>query len=213
VKINIKAETVGVPAAFLYRSWIRSLRFEEEGFDQIMELPAQGKRVMVAIWHNELFSLTGYGMKRKVPIVTMASDSKDGQYITEVLERIGYKVARGSSTRGGVKAMMNMVRIMKKENRVAVITVDGPKGPRHKFKHGILAIAKKTGAVILPARAVHDSAFVFKKSWDNFEVPKPFSHVKIKIGQPYMVQSEKQDEAGFLAEAEILEKKLEELAD
>ncbi len=168
---------------------------------------------MFAIWHNELFSLTGFGMLEKMNLVTMASDSRDGQYITEILDRIGYKVARGSSTRGGVKAMMTMSRLMKKEKKIGVITVDGPKGPRHKFKHGIISLARKTGSVIIPARAIPESAFVFEKSWDQFELPKPFSKVKIKMGKPFRGATEKLDEDGLKAEAKELERRMTALGE
>lgn len=211
MEITIKPKYIGIPASYLYKSWIRSLSFESEGLENLYNAIENEKHVMLAIWHNELFSLTGFGMLLNLPLVTMASDSKDGQIITEVLERIGYKVARGSSSRGGVKAIMSMVRIMKRDNMIGVITVDGPKGPRHKFKHGILSIARKTDAVIIPTRAENNSAFIFKKSWDKFETPKPFTKVKVRIGKPYRITSSKQNEEGLMRESEELEKLLENL--
>ncbi|GKT32820.1 lysophospholipid acyltransferase family protein, partial [Aduncisulcus paluster] len=90
----------------------------------------------------------------------MASDSKDGQIITEVLERIGYEVARGSSTRDGLKAMLGVARVMRKKGKIGAITMDGPKGPRHEVKSGILAIAQKTGASIIPMRACPSNPIV-----------------------------------------------------
>lgn len=211
MKIKIKPESVGAPAAFLFKCWIRSLKIEEEGFEIVREMIRKKEPVMLSIWHSELFALAGFGMLENLPFVTMASDSKDGQFITEILERSGYKVARGSSTHGGVKAMMTMARLMKKENMAGIITVDGPKGPPHKFKHGILAISRMTNSVIIPIRAKHESAFLFKKSWDHFLLPKPFSKISIKVGEPYRVVSKKRDVEHFKAEAEELERRLNEL--
>ncbi len=83
----------------------------------------------------------------------MASDSKDGQIITEVLERIGCEVARGSSTRGGLKAMLGVARIMRKKGKIGAITMDGPKGPRHEVKSGSFGNCPENRASIIPMRA------------------------------------------------------------
>ncbi len=205
MKIKIDPVKFAPAAAFMYRCWIRSMRFEVQGYENITGLLEQGKPVMLALWHNELFSLIGLGYLRKLPLVTMASDSKDGQIITEVLERIGYEVARGSSTRGGLKAMLGVARVMRKQGKIGAITMDGPKGPRHKIKPGILAIAQKTGASIIPMRATPVDPFVFDRSWDRFELPKPFSRCRINLGEPFEVTDLKLDEEILDHEAERLE--------
>ncbi|WP_291327578.1 lysophospholipid acyltransferase family protein [Desulfovibrio sp. UCD-KL4C] len=191
MKIKVNPSLVAVPMAFIYKILTKTYRFEVEGLENLTKIMNRNDPVMLALWHNELFSLTSYGMTKGFPYVTMASDSRDGQIITETLERVGYKVARGSSTRGGVKAMLGMTRLMKKEGRIGVITVDGPKGPRHKIKQGILAIAQKTDSLIIPMRAYVDNPIVFEKSWDRFEVAKPFSRCKVFMGAPFKVTDQK----------------------
>ena len=195
--------------AFLFRWWVRSIRFEVEGFDNLVRLMARKRPVMLALWHNELFSLIGLGYCKKLSLVTMASDSKDGQVITDVLERIGYEVARGSSTRGGLKAMLDIARIMREHEKVGAITVDGPKGPRHKIKPGILAIAQKNGACIIPARAYPANPIVFNKSWDKFELPRPFRPCKVYLGDPFDITDQKLK--GDILESETL--RLERIMD
>lgn len=205
MKIKIDPVIFAPQVAFLYRWWVRSIRFDVQGYDNVMSLHKQGKPLMLALWHNELFSLIGMGFLEKLPLVTMASDSKDGQIITEVLERIGYEVARGSSTRGGLKAMLGVARVMRKQGKVGAITMDGPKGPRHEVKPGILAIAQKTGAAIIPMRAYPSNPVVFHKSWDKFELPKPFMPCKIILGEPFEVTSEKLNDELLASEARRLE--------
>jgi lysophospholipid acyltransferase (LPLAT)-like uncharacterized protein len=212
MKIKIKPEHIGYPAAFLYRRWINSLKFDVAGLENLTSLLNIGKPVMLSLWHNELFAMTGYGMLQGYSYVTMASDSKDGQYITEILEKIGYKVARGSSTRGGVKAMIGMAKIMQNEKRIGVITVDGPTGPRHEVKSGIIAIAQKMNAAIIPLRAILEKPIVFTKSWDRFEIPKPFSKCKIYFGKPFQVMEEKLTDNSALSESDRLTQIMKNLA-
>lgn len=205
MKIKVDPVIFAPQVAFLYRWWVRSMRFDISGYENVIGLHKQGKPVMLALWHNELFSLIGLGFLKGIPLVTMASDSKDGQIITEVLERIGYDVARGSSTRGGLKAMLGVARIMRKQGKIGAITMDGPKGPRHEVKPGILAIAQKTGASIIPMRAYPSNPVVFEKSWDKFELPKPFCSCKILLGEPFKVTEQKLDEGILADEAYRLE--------
>lgn len=181
MRINPKA--VGPALATLYRLWVRSIRYEVEPFMAFAEpLLRQGRPVMLAILHEELFALTGYGARFLFGrVATMASDSRDGELISQVLERIGYAVARGSSTRGGLKALQQLRKFMQ-QGRIGVLTVDGPRGPRRKPKAGAVYMAQRAGAVLLPLRAECSSAWVFEKSWDHFQVPKPFCRCAVRFG-------------------------------
>ncbi|CCO24633.1 lysophospholipid acyltransferase family protein [Maridesulfovibrio hydrothermalis] len=211
MKMKIDPAFFAPSVAFFFRWWVRSIRFEIDGYDDFTALVNQKKPLMLALWHNELFSLIGVGVRKKLPLVTMASDSKDGQIITDILERLDYEVARGSSTRGGLKAMLGIARVMREKGKIGVITMDGPKGPRHKIKPGILAIAQKAGAPIIPMRAYPSNPFVFKKSWDRFELPKPFYSCKICLGEPFIVTDHKLDQEYLRSEALRLENIMEQL--
>lgn len=181
--MRINPDRVAPALTWLYGLWVGSIRYEAEPFLAFVEqYLRQGRPVMLAILHEELFALTGYG-KRYLHgrVATVASDSRDGEIISKVLERIGYAVARGSSTRGGLKALQQLRKFMD-QGRIGVITVDGPRGPRRKPKDGAVYLAQRAGAVLIPLRAECSSAWVFHKSWDHFQVPRPFCRCRIHFG-------------------------------
>lgn len=195
----------------LYRAWIASLRFDDGGRLHIIKDEADaGRPVMLAIWHSELFTLTGYGMTvLDGRLATVVSDSRDGELIAQVLSRIGYGTARGSSTRGGLKALIALKRHMD-QGRIGVITVDGPRGPRHKVKDGAVYLAHKTGAMLLPVRCRPARVHVFERSWDRFELPMPFSRCPIRFGTPLRFEGDKPDGAMLAAGRLRLEQALDE---
>ncbi|OEU70250.1 MAG: hypothetical protein BA863_06385 [Desulfovibrio sp. S3730MH75] len=211
MKIKINPTLVAVPLAFLYKILAKTLSFEVDGLENVTKVLDSNKTVIIAVWHNELFTLSTYGYAKNLPYVTIASDSNDGQIITDILVRIGYRVARGSSSRGGLKAMLSMTRIMKKEGRIGIITVDGPKGPKHKVKQGILAIAQRTDSLIIPMRCYLEKPAVFEKSWDKFEMPKPFGRCKIFMGEPIQVTDQKLSPELLKVESEKVERILKNL--
>lgn len=169
----------------IYKAWIRSIRFLDGGGPKAIRAAADsGRPVMLAIWHSELFALTGYGWRvLDGRLATVVSDSRDGELIAQVLERINYGTARGSSTRGGLRALMALKKHME-AGRIGVITVDGPRGPRHKVKDGAVYLAQKTGAVLFPVRSRPAGMHVFERSWDKFELPLPFTRCPVFFGEP-----------------------------
>ncbi|MGE4505995.1 MAG: DUF374 domain-containing protein, partial [Desulfovibrionaceae bacterium] len=148
----------------------------------------------------------GYGSRRPGDYVLMASQSKDGELITRILTAHGHVVARGSSSRGGLKALLTSVKVMRDTGRMGVFTVDGPRGPRHEVKEGVLFAAQRAGAVIFPLRAFPHRMHVFEKAWDRFELPLPFSRVRIRVGEPFSVTSEK-------LQGEVMEREKRRLRD
>ena len=190
----------------LYRLWLRTIRFECVGDHNLfVELNRNGQPLVIALWHGEIFPVTGYGHFLTTHLVTFVSQSKDGEFIARVLERLGHVTVRGSSSRGGVKALLKAKRIMERENRMAVFTLDGPRGPRHKAKGGVIFLAQRAGAKIIPFRAYPERAKVFDKSWDKFMLPFPFSRCQVYIGDPFEVTDEKLDDAVMKRELERLE--------
>ncbi len=169
----------------LYRLWVRSIRFlDAGGMDPVRACLDSGRPAMLVLWHEELFALTGYGsLAMTNRAATVVSDSRDGELIARVLERIGYATARGSSTRGGLKALKQLRQHME-AGRVGVLTVDGPRGPRQKVKDGAVYLAQKSGALLFPVRSRPSSCHVFKRSWDHFQLPLPFCSCVVRIGKP-----------------------------
>jgi len=190
--MHINPSLVSPALTVLYRAWIRSIRFDDGGrLCVITDAADTGRPVMLAIWHAELFALTGYGMRfLDGRLATVVSESRDGEIIAQVLERIGYGTARGSSTRGGLKALIGLKKHIE-SGRIGVITVDGPRGPRHKVKDGAVYLAQRLGALLIPVRSRPSSLHVFARSWDRFELPAPFCRCRVFFGQPIDFPEEK----------------------
>lgn len=192
----------------IFNGWGKTLRFEEHGdFGAIVEEGRQGKPYIFALWHGELFPLAAYAKRFDCRFAIIVSQSKDGEFIARFLERNGHTTIRGSSSRGGVKALIQTKRLILKEKLIGGITVDGPRGPRHKAKDGVILLAQRTGAQIVPLRASVSRKKVFN-SWDKFVVPYPFSKCHFHVGEPMDVTTDKLDKDVLRRERERLEKRL-----
>ncbi|MDP2847914.1 MAG: lysophospholipid acyltransferase family protein [Humidesulfovibrio sp.] len=207
--MRINPSLISPALTALYRAWVRSIRYDDQGGLRETEAAlASGRPVLLAIWHAELFALTGYGLCRLYNrVATVVSDSRDGEIIAQVLERIGYGTARGSSTRGGLKAIIALKRHMD-QGRIGVITVDGPRGPRHKVKDGAVYLAHKTGALLIPVRSRPSAKYVFERSWDQFELPRPFCRCPVYFGNPLEIVAEKTTPEMLAREGQRLEQAL-----
>ncbi|EGB13658.1 protein of unknown function DUF374 [Pseudodesulfovibrio mercurii] len=191
MKIPIDPAAFAPFIAWLFKLWVRTIRFEPHGAIDFLDRNRRGEAGVIALWHGEIFPVTAFGHTVSSHLVTFVSQSKDGEVIARVLERIGHTTVRGSSTRGGVKALLKAKRVMEQENRMAVFTIDGPKGPRHKAKDGVIFLAQRAGAKILPIRAYPERKVVFDKSWDHFVLPLPFTRCPVYVGEPMDVTDEK----------------------
>jgi len=195
--------------AALFKGWARSLRYEVHDESGVLEsIRSGGEPLVLALWHGELFPATAFGHTITARLVTFVSQSRDGEFIARVIERLGHVTVRGSSTRGGVKALLQAKRVMEKENRRAVFTIDGPKGPRHQAKDGVIFLAQRAGARIVPLRAFPQRSTVFEKSWDRFVLPWPFTRCRIYLGEPMAVTGDKLDEAVMATERARLEERM-----
>ena len=139
----------------------------------------KGQVPIYASWHQRFFPGITFFAKRK-PISIMISQSKDGELISRIVNQLGWHPVRGSSSRGGKKALREVYTLAKKGYKIAHI-VDGPRGPRGVVKPGLLIISKVSGMPILPTITSAEKKWVFN-SWDRFMVPKPFSRVIIRFG-------------------------------
>jgi lysophospholipid acyltransferase (LPLAT)-like uncharacterized protein len=135
------------------------------------------------LWHGRLLPLTW--LHRNQGVYTLISRSGDGEYIARVVERWGYHAIRGSSSRGGGPALREIVKAARAGNSIAV-TPDGPRGPRQKLKRGVLTAAQLSGLPLLPVSAAATRAW-WMEGWDRFLVPKPFSRLYVRYGNPVYV--------------------------
>jgi len=161
------------------------------------------------VWHNRLATcLSGYfGYVRKhnrtSGMAAMVSASKDGGFLTAVLERFGVQPVRGSSSRRGRRAMLELITWAKQGFDLA-ITPDGPRGPRYRIQQGVMSLAQLTGRPILPV-TYNLGWKICLKSWDRFQIPIPFSRCEMIVGQPVWVPREATDE-----QREVLRQRLEQ---
>jgi len=185
----------------------RTLKFEVEGWEHWEAASRNEKIPIYTFWHNRVFLSTYFWRRRR--IVVMTSQSFDGEYIARFIQRFGYGAARGSSTRGATGAVVEMVRLMRAGCPTA-FTIDGPKGPRYIAKMGAALLAKKTGHPILPFTITAGKFWKVKKSWDGFQVPKPFTPVLVGIAPPIFVSPDA-DEDKLKAKRDELQRALDEL--
>lgn len=162
----------------------RSLRFEVHGWENWGAARKLGKGLIYTFWHREIFAATWFWRKRG--IVVMTSQNFDGEYIARIIQRHGYGAARGSSSKGAGRALVEMIRCHR-AGRDTAFTIDGPRGPRFVAKRGSVLLSRATGAAILCFHIAVRKTFVFKKSWDQTEFPYPFSQAAIFIAPPIVV--------------------------
>ena len=168
----------------------RTIRWRVDGWENWERATRDGQIPIYTFWHNRVFLATYFWQKRR--IVVMTSQSFDGEYIARFIQRFGYGAARGSTTRGGVGAIVEMVRLMRAGLPTA-FTIDGPKGPRYVAKMGAVLLAKKTGQPILPFTITPQRFWESKKSWDSFQVPLPFTRTRVDIAPPIYVPPDADD--------------------
>ena len=162
----------------------RSMRWQVFGWENYVAAKDAGKGVIFTFWHREIFSATWFWRNRG--IVVMTSQNFDGEYIARIIQKHGYGAARGSSSKGGAAALKEMIRATR-DGRDTAFTIDGPRGPRFVAKAGSVLLAKATAASILCFHIAVESAWVFRKSWDQTEIPLPFSRAAIFIAPPIRV--------------------------
>ena len=152
---------------------------------------AAGERCVFAFWHARMFPLVYTHHHRA--IVVLISRHHDGELIARIIERLGFRTARGSSTRGGEEGARDLLRFAE-ERALLAITPDGPRGPAEKVKPGLAWIASRSGLPVVPVATAARSAWVFR-SWDRFRIPKPFTRVVVSYGEPIPVPADADAEA------------------
>jgi lysophospholipid acyltransferase (LPLAT)-like uncharacterized protein len=181
---NLKHVAAGTAGAAFLTALLRSTRLRVLNAEALAGAEAEFGAAVVPLWHGQLLAPT-FAFRHR-DYATMASRSTDGEYITHMLYRWGYRVARGSSSRGGDSALRELAQLVR-EGHTAALTADGPRGPRHKLKHGVLRLAAMTGAPIVPVAAAAERAWRLN-SWDRFMIPQPLSRVVVLFGDPIPVR-------------------------
>lgn len=184
-------------AAFFGSWYLRLLRWTWRLDEQPQRLvtvrrrpEGEGPGTIYALWHSRiLVSAATQGWQGAHVLISIHGD---GEYIARAVERIGFRTIRGSTSRGGIEALRNAVKVLRAGGDVA-LTPDGPRGPRMRVQVGCVLMAMKSGAPIVPV------AFECRrgrrlKSWDRFLVPSFFNRVHVRFGEPLVVPKGTQGE-------------------
>jgi lysophospholipid acyltransferase (LPLAT)-like uncharacterized protein len=154
--------------------------WRETGTSHLKDVEQQGRHPILALWHGRILAATLYFRDRGV--VAMTSENFDGEWVAQLMGRFGYHAARGSTSRGGARALAQLRREMA-EGYAAAFTVDGPRGPARIAQPGAAWLASATGNPIVPFHIEASKSWTVK-SWDRHQVPKPGSVVAVAIGKP-----------------------------
>ncbi|MEP6821978.1 MAG: lysophospholipid acyltransferase family protein [Chthoniobacterales bacterium] len=191
--------------------WAATLRFEVDDRSGLVGQP-RGEPFITAIWHNRLL-LWAYAARRYLSNYEgtgLTSASRDGELIAGLVERHGYEVVRGSTSRRGLRALLELKAALARGRFVGIIP-DGPRGPAYKLAAGIIVLAQRSGAPILPMHMEFSSCWRLK-NWDRFILPRPFSTVRLLISPLYRVNATA-DETEFESERLRLENTMMEMVE
>jgi hypothetical protein len=170
----------------------RTLRITYRGAARLFDAWARGERTIVACWHNRVVMMpipcAAFGAR----LCIMNSRHRDGEIATRTLARWGIHSVRGSASRGGARAFLQLVRAFREGYDLAVVP-DGPRGPRYVAKLGVLHLARTTGAFIYPVSYAASRAWQLR-SWDRLIIPKPFARLTYAVGEPLHVPREATDD-------------------
>jgi lysophospholipid acyltransferase (LPLAT)-like uncharacterized protein len=195
---RIQARLISILGFRLVQLLGSTLRWKTEGLEHFDAIVAGGRQPVMAFWHGRILPATYYFRRRGIVVIT--SENFDGEWIAGIIERFGYGTARGSTSRGGRKALVQLVRDLA-AGKPAGFTLDGPRGPARVAQPGAVWLSKATGHPVLPFH-LEASRYWTLDSWDRTQIPKPFSTVAIAMGEPFQVASDADE--GALERARLM---------
>ncbi len=193
--------------AGMSKLWSYTLRVRRVGFEAVEDVVARNERFILSFWHRRLFMMPlAYPFQRKDRgVAILSSDSRDGERSAATWRWFGIHAVRGTASDDGAKALVRMILAVKQGWDFG-ITPDGPRGPLMELKPGVVALARKTGAWIIPVTLAFDRQFELK-TWDRMVIPLPFATCTIRYGTPYRLPPKAEDNA----EAVRLQRTMDEL--
>ncbi|MBN1444184.1 MAG: DUF374 domain-containing protein [Planctomycetes bacterium] len=185
---NWLAGLIGPP---LIHAWTRTLRMRWHG-DLVLRgrLPFSRTPGIFVFWHQRLFTIGGY--YRNSGFRVMISHHSDGEMLARVIEELGMRAVRGSTTRGGSKVLLEVLKDDIGSLHLA-LTPDGPRGPLHHFHPGAIYLASRTGLPLYPVAISVEKRWALP-SWDGFILPRPFSRALIRLGEPERIDADAEKE-------------------
>ena len=183
-----------------------TLRWRAEGLEHLDAVTKSGQQPVLAFWHGRILPATYYFRRRGIVVIT--SENFDGEWIANIIERFGYGTARGSTSRGARKALLQLTRDMA-AGKAAAFTIDGPRGPARVAQAGAVWLSKATGNPVVPFH-IETSRYWTLDSWDRTQIPKPFATAALVVGAPFTVASDADARAIEIARV-ALEEQLRDL--
>ena len=187
---RFKARLIGWAGYFAISLICRTVRWRSQGDEHLEAIYGSGRRAIFTFWHGRIFPATYYWRNRG--IVVMTSMNLDGEAIAQCIKRFGYGAARGSSSRGGLRALAQLSRDIQR-GADAGFTIDGPRGPRYVAKQGPVLLAFKSGAAIFCFH-ISMKRKIQLKSWDEFQIPFPFTTAMVLKAPPIWVPPDATEE-------------------
>jgi len=181
---------------FLIRALARTWRVRVEGREAVEAVRRSGQGVIFTFWHGQMLPLLA---EHNRPTTVLISDHRDGEIITQIVSGFGCRAVRGSSSKGAARALLQLSRTLNEGNDIA-ITPDGPRGPRHSFAPGAVVLSQRTSAPIA-FMVSHTNRLWRLKTWDQFEIPKPFARVTVVYSEPFVVAADRARDAAAEVEA------------
>ena len=162
-------------------------RYRVDGLEHLQAAQALGQPIH-AFWHGRILPGAIYFKRRGIVVIT--SENFDGEWIARIITKFGFGTARGSSSRGARKALLQMIRDVRE--RPVAFTLDGPRGPARVAQPGAVWLAKVTGNPIIPFHLEANRDWTLK-SWDRTQIPKPFATVALAFAPPIQIASTASD--------------------
>ena len=197
-----KAAVIAAVASPAIAAICSTLRWTVDGAEHWERFMRLERQPIIAFWHGRI--LAGLHYFRGRGIVVMTSQNFDGEWIARIIHRFGFGTARGSTSRGAARALVQLRQDLRAGRPVA-LTIDGPRGPARVAQPGAVWLAGATGHPILPFHIEASDSWTLR-SWDRTQIPKPFATVAIAIGEPMTVAGTADDvvEAARVALEEVL---------
>lgn len=200
-----KAGVIAAVGAPIMRALGATYRWRVDGLSHYESIVASGRQPIFAFWHGRILPATLFWKNHG--IVVIISQNFDGEWIARIIQRFGYGTARGSTSRGGARALVQLRRDLA-AGKPAGFTLDGPRGPARVAQPGAVFLAGATGQPILPFH-IESSAAWTMKSWDRTQIPKPFARIGMAVGPPLEIRGT--DEATIDAGIQQLQQSLHTL--
>ncbi len=180
---EIKWRLTGILGRILIDLLCATTTIKSDGLKKVAPILGSGKLIF-AFWHSRIL-LISYLLKGWNGAI-LVSRSKDGEIIARILQNQGHEAVRGSTSKGGLRALAKQIKLLKEHTRPGGVIPDGPRGPRQKVQPGVIMLAKKTGYPIVPISYSAKKIKIFS-SWDRFIVPYPFTKCIIIFGEPIYI--------------------------